>query len=166
LLWITVFNFSAGIIDTSFVPQLEKEYKDTLEKELESSRKEDKTVITPFMENDWKDFTRVQEDRMMETIDTTFPKAKLTEIAESLTNLPDDKKFFRKAAKIIADRKKMYFETDKLDWAMGEMLAYGSLLKEGYDVRLSGQDVERGTFSHRHAVLKVEDSDLSFQNTE
>ena len=53
----------------------------------------------------------------------------------------------------------MYFETDKLDWAMGELLAYGSLLTEGYDVRMSGQDVERGTFSHRHAVIKVEESE-------
>ena len=50
-------------------------------------------------------------------------------------------------------------ETNKLGWAMGELLAYGSLLKEGFDVRISGQDVERGTFSHRHAVVKVEDSE-------
>ena len=55
----------------------------------------------------------------------------------------------------------MFFESDKLDWAMGEMLAYGSLLKEGYNVRISGQDVERGTFSHRHAILKVEESEES-----
>lgn len=53
----------------------------------------------------------------------------------------------------------MFFETKTLDWAMGEMLAYGSLLAEGHDVRVSGQDVERGTFSHRHAVIKVEDSE-------
>jgi 2-oxoglutarate dehydrogenase E1 component len=53
----------------------------------------------------------------------------------------------------------MFFETDTLDWAMGELLAYGTLLDEGYDVRMSGQDVERGTFSHRHAVVKVEDSE-------
>ena len=51
------------------------------------------------------------------------------------------------------------FETDKLDWAMGELLAYGTLHVEGYNVRLSGQDVERGTFSHRHAVLKAESSE-------
>lgn len=150
---------SQGVIDNNFVAEIEKEYKGVLEKELESSRKEDKTVITPFMEDDWKDYTRVDEKRMIEAIDTSYSEKDLDEIAASITSLPEDKKFYRKAAKVIADRKKMYFETDKLDWAMGELLAYGSLLKEGFDVRISGQDVERGTFSHRHAVVKVEESE-------
>ena len=50
-------------------------------------------------------------------------------------------------------------ENNNLDWAMGELLAYGSLMKEGFPVRFSGQDVERGTFSHRHAIVKIEDSE-------
>lgn len=65
----------------------------------------------------------------------------------------------RKIKKIIDLRKTMYFDDNKLDWSMAEHLAYGSLMQEGYNVRISGQDVERGTFSHRHAVLKVEDSE-------
>ena len=52
---------------------------------------------------------------------------------------------------------KMLFESKKVDWALAEQLAYGTLMLEGYNVRISGQDVERGTFSHRHAVLKSED---------
>jgi len=150
---------SQGVIDSNFVPQLEKEYKGALEEKLEDSREEDLTVITPFMEGAWEDYTRVDEKRMMETIDTTFDIDKLTEIAKVVTKLPGDKKFLRKIERLIQARQKMYFEDNKLDWAMGEILAYGSLLKEGFDVRLSGQDVERGTFSHRHAVVKVEDSE-------
>ena len=73
--------------------------------------------------------------------------------------MPNDKKFLRKIERLIADRKSQFFETKKLDWAMGELLAYGTLLLEGHDIRLSGQDVERGTFSHRHAVLKAEASE-------
>jgi 2-oxoglutarate dehydrogenase E1 component len=53
----------------------------------------------------------------------------------------------------------MVFKTDTIDWGMGETLAYGSLLQEGYNVRISGQDVERGTFSHRHAILRDEISE-------
>ncbi len=150
---------SEGIIDANYVSTLEKEYKASLEEELEDSRKQEKTVITPFMQDEWAGFERVQEDEMMEVVDTTYPKEHLTEIAEIITKLPSDKKFLRKIERLIDQRHKMFFETDQLDWAMGELLAYGSLLKEGYDVRMSGQDVERGTFSHRHAVIKVEDSE-------
>lgn len=150
---------SEGVINQSFVTDLEKEYKAELEEELEDSRKQEKTVITPFMQDEWSGFERVQEDVMMKAVDTTYPKDKLIEIAQVLTELPQDKKFLRKIERLIEQRNKMFFENNSLDWAMGELLAYGSLLREGYDVRMSGQDVERGTFSHRHAVIKVEDSE-------
>jgi len=141
------------------VKELEKQYKASLEEELEDSRKEDKTVITPFMADEWKGFENVREWEMMDAVNTKFNKKKLTAIAKVITELPKDKKFLRKVERLVNDRKKMFFETDKLDWAMGELLAYGTLLEEGYGVRISGQDVERGTFSHRHAVMKVEESE-------
>ena len=150
---------SQGVIDDSYVTKLEQDYKNKLEENLEDSRKEDKTEITAIMKDEWEGFNYAQEDEMMTPVDTTYDLEKLTEIAEVITELPKDKKFLRKIAKLIEARKTMYFEDNKLDWAMGELLAYGTLLKEGYDVRMTGQDVERGTFSHRHAVVKVEESE-------
>ncbi len=151
--------FKDDVIEKGHTEKLEQEYKDRLEENLEDSRKEEKTRITPFMQDEWEGYEQAEEDKMMETADTSFDLDKLTEIAEVITQLPKDKKFLRKISKLIEARKTMYFEDNQLDWAMGELLAYGSLLKEGHDVRMSGQDVERGTFSHRHAVVKVEDSE-------
>ncbi|WP_461533859.1 2-oxoglutarate dehydrogenase E1 component [Sinomicrobium sp.] len=148
-----------GVIDQAYVSKLESDYKAILEEELEDSRKEVATKVTPFMQDEWKGFDLVREDQMLKAVDTSYPKEKLTKIAETITKLPEEKKFLRKIERLIKERNKMFFETDKLDWAMGELLAYGALLDEGFDVRMSGQDVERGTFSHRHAVLKVEDSE-------
>lgn len=148
-----------GVIDAEYVKKLEADYKAILEEELEDSRKEQNTIITPFMQDEWKGFVPAQEDQMLASIDTTYPKEKLEKLAKKITTLPKDKKFLRKIERLVSERNKMFFETDKLDWAMGELLAYASLLEEGFAVRFSGQDVERGTFSHRHAVIKVEDSE-------
>jgi len=148
-----------GVIDQAFVASLEEQYKQELEMQLEDSRKVEKKVVTPFMADAWKDCTPATEQGMALKVTTSYPQDRLKSIAAHLTELPKGLKFLRKVDKLIEDRRKMVFETDQLDWAMGELLAYGSLLEEGFDVRISGQDVERGTFSHRHAVLKVEDSE-------
>lgn len=148
-----------NVIDAGYVKGLEDEYKAKLDENLEISRTKDLTVISPFMQNEWEGFEQVSDDVMLQKFDTSFNQNKLDEIAATITELPSDKKFINKISRLIADRKDMYFERNQLDWAMGELLAYGSLLTEGYDVRMSGQDVERGTFSHRHAVVKVEDSE-------
>ena len=148
-----------GIIGEDFVAKLEEDYRNSLEEDLEVSKKEAKTEITPFMADEWSGFENVREWEMMDPVDTTYDRDKLSRIAKVITELPKGKKFLRKVEKLMDDRKKMFFETDRLDWAMGELLAYGTLLEQGYGVRISGQDVERGTFSHRHAVLKVEESE-------
>lgn len=150
---------SEGIVDQAYADQLEAEYKQSLEVQLEDSRKESTTVIIPFMQNVWSGFSVALEDDMLQKVETAYQLDGLKEIADRITKLPEGKNFIRKIQRLIEDRRKMVFENDRIDWAMGELLAYGSLLKEGYDVRISGQDVERGTFSHRHAVIKVEDSE-------
>ena len=148
-----------GLIDDQFVKKLEKDYKASLEDSLEGSRKIENTVITPFMEDEWKSFQRVDELAMRKEVKTAVSIALLDQTAKGITELPKEHNFLRKIERLIADRKAMYFDRDELDWAMGELLAYGTLLQEGFNVRLSGQDVERGTFSHRHAVIKSENSE-------
>ncbi len=148
-----------GVIDKKFVQNIEEEYKNLLEEKLEKSRQQDKTIVTPFMQDEWEGFDYADQVKMRKEADTSFNQKKLDEIAKVITRLPKDKKFIKKIERLIEARETMYFKDNKLDWAMGELLAYGSLLAEGFDVRISGQDVERGTFSHRHAVIKVEDSE-------
>ena len=147
-----------GIIDSNYVKTIETDYKASLNDFLEDSKKDKKTVITEFMSSEWKDYQKANQSKMMEVIDTTYPRLKLEKIVNVLSTLPDEKKFINKIKKLVNNRFVM-FEQDKLDWSMAEHLAYGSLLEEGFSVRISGQDVERGTFSHRHGVIKVEDSE-------
>jgi 2-oxoglutarate dehydrogenase E1 component len=147
------------IISPDYISDIEKKYKESLEKKLENSKKDNNIEITPFMEYEWKGYKRVKKDKMLSTFKTNVSLDDLNKVAKTVTSLPENKSFLKKVRKLINDRSKMFFETNKLDWAMGEMLAYGTLLNEGYNVRISGQDVERGTFSHRHAILKVEDSE-------
>lgn len=145
-----------GVINKDYVKSLEVEYKKNLEEDLLDSRKVEKTRITPFMQDEWEGFGQVTEVAMLGDIDSSYDLKKLDEVAKSITALPEGKKFLRKLERLVEARRKMYFEDNQLDWAMGELLAYGSLIEEGYDVRMTGQDVERGTFSHRHAVIKTE----------
>src|SRR6056300_1060721 len=151
---------ASGVIDSDYVRGLETSYKTMLEEDLIDSRKIEKTVITPFMQDEWSGFSKLATStEMMEAIDTSYPIEKLTALAEKITSIPSDKKALRKIERLIDARKKMYFEDNSLDWAMGELLAYASLIEEGNNIRLTGQDVERGTFSHRHAVIKTESNE-------
>jgi 2-oxoglutarate dehydrogenase E1 component len=84
--------------------------------------------------------------------DTAVPRETLERVLMGAARLPEGFHPHRKIVKLLADRDEM-FHQDRIDWGLGETLAYGSLLLEGRSVRLSGQDTSRGTFSHRHAAL-------------
>jgi len=156
-----------GVIDASYVKQLELDYKAELEQDLEASRKKDKTVITEILADDWKNYHLGTREDILTPVDTSFDLEKLGVLAAGITKLPEGKKFIKKIVRIVDDRNKRYTETNQLDWAMGELLAYATLMEEGFNVRISGQDVERGTFSHRHAIIKTENDseEINLHNT-
>ena len=129
-----------------------------METEYLKSKEEKTSKVRGFMQERWVGFERGLLDGIKKPIDSSYPKSNLEGIAKVVSTVPDGVKFVRKAERILGGRTKM-IETDSLDWGMAETLAYGSLLEEGFDIRISGQDVERGTFSHRHAILRDEISE-------
>jgi 2-oxoglutarate dehydrogenase E1 component len=148
-----------GVIDEAFIKEMEKDFKEVLEMKFDESKKIEKNFITPFMEDEWKDFPIAEPEDLFAEVDTTFEAERLKEIAKTITTLPENKKFFSKMKRLMKQRWEMVDEKNLLDWGMAELLAYGSLIVDGYNVRFSGEDSQRGTFSHRHAVIKEEDSE-------
>ena len=135
-----------------------KDFDQLLESKYKASEKIDKVKIRKFLVGEYEKYVLPQKANFNEPIDTGVEKSTLLEISDKINNLPADLPFFKKVNRILSDRK-MMVKDDKLDWAMGELLAYGSLVNEGHPVRLSGQDSERGTFAHRHASFVVEGTD-------
>ncbi|MDT0553414.1 2-oxoglutarate dehydrogenase E1 component [Urechidicola vernalis] len=146
-------------IDTGYGKKIVADFKAMMETEFTKAKESDSSKVREFMEERWSDFNRQRLDGMLSPIKTAYPKENLENIAKVVSTVPEGVKFVRKAERILGGRAKMVFETDALDWGMAETMAYGSLLEEGFDIRISGQDVERGTFSHRHAILRDEISE-------
>ena len=135
------------------------QFKKLLEQDLDEARKEQTTSMTRFMEKEWAHIKKAEASDFDSSPETGVSREKLTKIARALYTAPEGHQFYKKALRLLKDREKMFNETNRLDWGMAELLAYASLLSEGNPIRISGQDVERGTFSHRHAILKSENSE-------
>ena len=145
-----------GTVTKEYLTQITDEFKSMLEVEFDKAKQDTSSKVREFMKTTWKGFLRQGKEAMLLPENTTYAIEKLKNIAKVVSTVPENVKFVRKAERILKGREKMVFESNELDWGMAETLAYGSLLEEGYNVRISGQDVERGTFSHRHAVLRDE----------
>ena len=140
------------------IADIEKGFNNHLESCLEESKAITKGHINQFMEKEWKGIKKATPADFDYSPDSFVELNVLQEVGKRITAVPEGKNFFRKIVRLQKTREDMLFKHEKLDWAMGELLAYGTLVKEGIPVRFSGQDVERGTFSHRHAVFTLEDS--------
>jgi 2-oxoglutarate dehydrogenase E1 component len=151
----------AGVFAEGEANKLEKEFDTMLDQKLETSKKNLKIKIRQFLKDEWKGFRYSKSGDIFKPVATGMPKAELLGLLNEINTLPGDKKFFNKVYKIVDERKEMV-EKDRMDWSLGELLAYATLITEGHPVRLSGQDSERGTFAHRHAAFVVEDSDEKY----
>lgn len=147
-----------GVITKADATKMTDTFNEYLEAELDESRKQQMAMVHDFLETTWSNYRHGTEKDFEKSPVTGISKKKLLALGEKISTLPEGKKYFRKISKIFKDRANAIKE-DRLDWGSAEMLAYATLLDEGHPIRLSGQDVERGTFSHRHAVVKTEDTE-------
>ncbi|WNJ21291.1 2-oxoglutarate dehydrogenase E1 component [Pontibacter sp. G13] len=153
---------NSGDVEANMAKELELEFKKKLQAELEESRAKDKLEFAPYLKDTWSGIRRVSnEDFEGLSPVTGVSSKKLAAIGKKLHDIPETFKAHKKIRKLFGDRL-TFLDEDRLDWALGELLAYGSLLLEGYPIRLSGQDVRRGTFSHRHAVIVSEDAEQDY----
>ncbi len=152
-----------GSITTEVAKELEKEFRALLQERLNEVKEADKVAsVKQLFEGTWKDLRFATDKDFDSSIKTAVTEKELKRVGEILTTLPEGQPFLKKIQKLFSERSQMLKDGKSLDWAMGELLAYATLLAEGHTVRLSGQDVERGTFSHRHAVVKLEDSEEEY----
>jgi 2-oxoglutarate dehydrogenase E1 component len=110
----------------------------------------------------WRSLRRANAADFNQSPVTAISPSDFKKIFDAIMQWPEGFAPLRKIEKLLQEKGKLYTEESKVDWATGELMSYGSLLMEGKDVRMSGQDVLRGTFSHRHAVLRDENNDQSY----
>ncbi|MDY0102387.1 MAG: 2-oxoglutarate dehydrogenase E1 component [Lentimicrobium sp.] len=148
-----------GVITADEALAVEEKVNQVLEDNLKESQKAEKSRVIPFLGLTWSNIRIAVPEDFERSPDTGVSLELLKKLGKSITELPEEKGFNRKIIRLMHDRATMLQPEGKLDWAMGELLAYATLLNEGVPVRLSGQDSQRGTFSHRHSVLTIEGSE-------
>ena len=146
-----------GLYTQMQLNEINEAFESMLDTQYDLGKKDLKASIRPFLKEDWLAFEHPQEVDFWKPVNTRVAAKTLKELALKLNTLPSDLNFFQKVHRIIESRIQS-INDNKLDWALGEMLAYATLLVENFDIRISGQDSERGTFAHRHAALVQEDT--------
>ena len=139
----------AGVFSEQEVTELADEYRDG----MDAGRTMNPNALGMIGNKYTVDWSRYMEAELTDSVDTTIPKKAVKQFGKMITALPDGFKLHPRVERIIQDRRKMASGELDMDWGFAETMAYASLLKENFDVRLTGQDSGRGTFFHRHAVL-------------
>lgn len=142
-----------GEIDAEIAKQFDKEFRQLLQDRLNLVKEKPLPYQFTKFEQEWKSLRWSTPEDFEKSPETGISEEDFKRVAECLTILPKGFKPLKQIEAQIKQRKDMFFKSKSLNWAAAELLAYGSLLLDGKTVRISGQDCQRGTFSHRHAVL-------------
>ncbi|MEC7683119.1 MAG: 2-oxoglutarate dehydrogenase E1 component, partial [SAR324 cluster bacterium] len=146
-----------GRVSESEVQKLVEDFKKQLSEKLESTRKQEISASTSFLEGAWSGIRQPGMIDFEHSPETGVEKSTFLRLAEKVTELPEQMNFFPKIRKLYAERRAMVLEKQMLDWGAGETMAFATLLEEYRPVRISGQDSGRGTFAHRHAIVTTEE---------
>ncbi len=141
-------------VDNKLVDEMEKHFWSILQERLDEVKQHAIKSRYQIPERWWQELRASVPEDFDQSPDTAIDKKQLQLLVEKTLSVPENFQPLRKVTKLLNDKKKLFEEQGLLDWSVGELAAYGSILIEGKDVRLSGQDVKRGTFSHRHATLR------------
>jgi 2-oxoglutarate dehydrogenase E1 component len=153
-----------GDVDAQLAANMDKEFKQLLQERLDMVKQKALPYIMPKLEQEWHTLHKATAADFEKSVETGVPLEVLEKIGQALIKTPEGFNRLKQIDKLLKDREQMIFEKKEVNWATAELLAYGSLLVEGNIVRLSGQDVQRGTFSHRHAVLHDVDTNEKYSN--
>jgi 2-oxoglutarate dehydrogenase E1 component len=148
---------SGGAIKADLAHEMIEAYKKLLSDRFNNVREKAVPQKTKGPHKDWDGFVFSDNTSFDESPATGVSLATLEKVSKAINHVPPGMQLMKKTQKVLEDRAAA-FESDKLDWASGELLAYGSLLTEGHPLRFTGQDVVRGTFSHRHAKITDENT--------
>ncbi|MCA6498335.1 MAG: 2-oxoglutarate dehydrogenase E1 component, partial [Chitinophagaceae bacterium] len=153
----TSFLLQSGTDDAQqLAKDMEKKFWSDLQERLDEVKQNPLPYTYQPPELAWKTLRKAHAHDFIASPETGMPEDKLLSHFQRMMQWPADFKPLKKVEKLIQEKLKLLEEEKKIDWATAELLAYGSLLTEGKIVRMSGQDVQRGTFSHRHAILRDE----------
>lgn len=142
-----------GHMDEASAKRIDKEFKQQLQDRLNEVKQNPLPYKPQKIEEEWHHLRRSQPEDFDKSPNTSIKDEQVASIGKTLTTIPKGFKALKQIEKLLKDRSANFFEKKTLNWAEGELLAYGSLLSDGHIVRMSGQDVKRGTFSHRHSYF-------------
>jgi len=151
-----------GSITAEMAKRLEKEFWDDLQARLDSVKQQPLPYKKQPNELAWEKMKRAKGEDFLKSPNTAITKATAKQVISAITTYPEGFVPIKKVQKYLEERRKVMNENKSVDWAAAELMAYASILMEGNNVRLSGEDVKRGTFTHRHAVITDENTDAEF----